>query len=384
MTTMPRTRARIRVRVASPSVSAKTAAGSEAGANVSRTVKLGVLGGDGIGPEVVDAALIVLDAAETRFGFRTERTPFDWSGAQYLRDGRRIDAAAIDRLRELDAILLGAMGHPDAPRGLIERDVIIGLRRGLDLYVNLRPLILYHSRLCPLKDKTESDVRILVVRENTEDVYGHEGTRTGVGTPDERVSVEMSFTRRGIERVIRYAFERARERRKHLTLVDKANAIPIQQLWRTILDEVGAEFSDVERDAMYVDAACMWLVQRPERFDVIVTTNLFGDIITDLGAAICGGLGTGASGNIHPGRVSMFEPIHGSAPKYAGQRAASPVGAIGALAMLLRNVGLRDAADAVDGALVTAFRTGALDGVEARVGRTFADAKLIAELVART
>jgi 3-isopropylmalate dehydrogenase len=349
-----------------------------------RVVKLGVLGGDGIGPEVVDAALLVLDACEARFGFRTERTSLDWSGAQYLRDGRRFDRAALDPIRQLDAVLFGAIGHPDVPRGMLEADIIFGFRRGLDLYVNLRPLVLYDSRLCPLKDKTESDIRILAIRENTEDVYGREGRTEGRGTPDERVSVEMVFTRRGIERIVRYALEAAsRLDRKKVTLVDKANAIPIQGLWREIFDQVGAEFPKVERDAMYVDAACMWLVQKPELFSVIVTTNLFGDIITDLGAAICGGLGTGASGNIHPGQVSMFEPIHGSAPKYAGQKAASPIGAIGALALLLGHVGIPKAQAAIDAAIVAGFRTARIDGVDARVGRTFEDAKVIADLVAR-
>ena len=350
-----------------------------------RVITLGVLGGDGIGPEVVEAALLVLDACETRFGFRTERTTFDWSGEQYLRDGRRFDATALEPIRTLDAVLFGAIGHPGVPRGMLEADIIFGFRRGLDLYVNLRPLILYDSRLCPLKDKTEKDIRILAVRENTEDVYGRQGTRTGQGTPDERVSVDMVFTRRGIERILRYAFERARKLdRKKVTLVDKANAVPIQQLWRDVLEDVAPDYPEVERDAMYVDAACMWLVQRPERFSVIVTTNLFGDIITDLGAAICGGLGTGASGNIHPGRVSMFEPIHGSAPKYTGQRAASPIGAIGALALLLDHVGIRGAHGEIERALFKAFRTGRVNGVEARAGRTLEDAKVIADLVANS
>jgi 3-isopropylmalate dehydrogenase len=345
-------------------------------------VKLGVLGGDGIGPEVVDAALLVLDACESRFGFRTARTTFDWSGEQFLRDGRRFDRSALEPIKGLDAVLFGAIGHPKVPRGMLESDIIFGFRRGLDLYVNLRPLILYDARLCPLKNRTEKDIRILVMRENTEDVYGREGTRTGQGTPDERVSVDMIFTRRGVERIVRYGFERARTLdRKKVTLVDKANAIPIQQLWRDVLEEVAADYPEVEHDAMYVDAACMWLVQRPQQFSVIVTTNLFGDIITDLGAAICGGLGTGASGNIHPGRVSMFEPIHGSAPKYAGQRAASPIGAIGALALLLAHVGIPQAHDEIEGAIFTAFRTGRIDGVEARAGRTFEDAKVIADLL---
>ena len=353
-------------------------------ATPSRVVKMGVLGGDGIGPEVTEAALLVLGACESRFGFRTERTVFDWGGEQYLRDGRRFDAAALEPMRKLDAVLMGAIGHPGVPRGMLEHDIIFGFRRGLDLYVNLRPLVLYDARLCPLKDKTEADIRIFIVRENTEDVYGREGTRTGAGTPDERVSAEMIFTRRGIERVTRYAFERARGLdRKKVTLVDKSNAITIQQLWRDVLEEVAAGYPDVEHDAMYVDAASMWLVQKPEQFSVIVTTNLFGDIISDLGAAICGGLGTGASGNIHPGTVSMFEPIHGSAPKYTGQRAASPLGAIGALALLLEHVGLPQATAAITDAIFTAFRTGRIDGVGARKGRTFEDAKIVAELVAR-
>ena len=349
----------------------------------SRVVKLGVLGGDGIGPEVTEAALLVLDACESRFGFRTERTRFDWSGEQYLRDARRFDAAALEPIKQLDAVLMGAIGHPRAPRGMLEADIIFGFRRGLDLYVNLRPLVLYDPTLCPLKDKTEKDIQILIVRENTEDVYGRQGTTTGAGTPDERVSAEMFFTRRGIERITRYGFERARQLvHKKVTLVDKSNAIAIQQLWRDVLEDVAADYPEVEHDAMYVDAACMWMVQKPEQFSVIVTTNLFGDIISDLGAAICGGLGTGASGNIHPGRVSMFEPIHGSAPKYAGQNAASPIGAIGAVALLLDHVGLTAAAAAITAAIFGAFHGARITGVEARKGRTLEDAKIVADLVA--
>jgi len=344
-------------------------------------VKIGVLGGDGIGPEVTQAALLVLDACESRYGFRTERTSFDWSGEQYLRDGRRFDGAALEPIRKLDAVLMGAIGHPGVPRGLLEHDIIFGFRRGLDLYVNLRPLILYDARLCPLKDKTENDIRIFIMRENTEDVYGRVGTTTGAGTPEERVSADMIFTRRGIERITRYGFERARQlERKKVTLVDKSNAITIQQLWRDVLEEVAAGYPDVEHDAMYVDAACMWMVLKPEQFDVIVTTNLFGDIITDLGAALCGGLGSGASGNIHPGKVSVFEPIHGSAPKYAGQGVASPVGAIGAVALLLRHVGESAAADAVDAALRDGFGSGRIKGVDAGSGRTME----VAEGVARS
>jgi 3-isopropylmalate dehydrogenase len=347
-----------------------------------KSYRLGVIGGDGIGPEVTDAALRVLDAAEKRFGFRTERTGFPWSGAHYLATGERLTPEKMAPIRELDAVLLGAIGHPDAPRGLIERDVIIGLRRGLDLYVNLRPVDLYDDRLSPLKGKGGREIRMTVIRENTEDVYAVEGERTAIGTIDETATVAMRFTRPGVERILRYAFELARKGAKHVTLVDKANAIPVQEIWRDLFEELGKEFPDVRRDAMYVDAAAMWMVLKPEQFDIVVTTNLFGDILSDLGAALAGGLGTAASGNIHPGRVSVFEPIHGSAPKYAGKGVASPVAAIGALALLLEHLGESDAATAVDGAIRNGFRSGRIKGVEAGIQPTSEVAGLIAAEIA--
>ena len=323
---------------------------------MTRTYRLAVIGGDGIGPEVTDAALSVLDAAEARFGFSTERTDIPWSAQRYV-TGERVTAEMIAPLRSYDAVLLGAIGHPDAPRGLPEMDIVFGLRRGLDLFVNLRPLALYDERLCPLKGKTAADVDMIVVRENTEDVYGVPGRTENAGTPDEAVATEMRFTRRGTERIVRYAFELARR----------------------VFEEVGREFPDVERDAMYVDAASMWMVLRPERFDVIVTTNLFGDIISDLGAALCGGLGSGASGNIHPGRVSVFEPIHGSAPKYAGQGVASPIGAIGAVVLMLESLGERDAGRAVDAAIRRGFASGRIPGIEAGSAPTQDVARAVAE-----
>jgi len=344
-----------------------------------KTHTIAVIGGDGIGPEVTRAALAVLDRAEQRFGFATEREELPWSSRRYLETGERVTRQMIEALRRFDAILLGAIGHPDAPRGMIERDIIIGLRLGLDLYVNLRPIVLYDERLCPLKGKRPEDIDILVVRENTEDVYVNTGTITGVG-PDQRASVEMSFTRRGIERVIRYAYGRAMARpRRRLTLVDKANAIQIQGLWRDILEEIGHEFPDVDRDAVYVDAASMWLVQHPERFDVIVTTNLFGDIITDLGAAIVGGLGLSASGNIRPHETSVFEPIHGSAPKYAGQDVASPLGAIGAVALMLDHLGEREAAASIEHAIADGLRSGRIPGIEAGSAPTSVVARTVAK-----
>src|SRR5258706_2487813 len=346
-----------------------------------KTYRIGVIGGDGIGPEVTAAALGVLDACERRFGFKTERTSFPWSGAHYLATGERLTLEKMVPIREQDAVLMGAIGHPDAPRGMIERDVIIGLRKGLDLYVNLRPVDLYDDRLSPLRGKGAKEIRMTVIRENTEDAYTQEGQRTGVGTPEEVASVLMRFTRPGVERIVRYAFELARKNgQKHVTLVDKANAIPIQEIWRDVFEEIGKEFADVRRDAMYVDAAAMWMVQKPEQFDVIVTTNLFGDILSDLGAALAGGLGTASSGNINPSKVSGFEPIHGSAPKYTGKGVASPIAAIGALALLLDHVGEHEASKAVDGSIRKGLRSGQIKGVEAGSQPT----EEVAEIVATT
>ncbi len=349
---------------------------------MTRSFRLAVIGGDGIGPEVTRSALRVLDAAEQRFGFSTVREELRWSSARYVESAGRITADDIDGLRAFNAILFGAIGDPRAPRGVVERDVILGMRRRLDLFVNLRPIVAYADRLVPLKGKRAEDIDLVVVRENTEDVYGQTGWVTGSGK-DEVAEVPMRFTRPGIERVVRYAFELARTRPdKHLTLDDKANAIPVQELWRRIFDEIGEDFPDVTRDAMYVDAACMWLVLKPEQFDTIVTTNLFGDIITDLGAAICGGLGVAASGNINPGNVSMFEPIHGSAPKYADKGVASPVGAIGAVALMLEYLGESDASRAIEDAVREGLQSGRIKGVEAGSQRTEEVANIVGMTVA--
>jgi 3-isopropylmalate dehydrogenase len=348
---------------------------------MSPSFRLAVIGGDGIGPEVTRAALRVLDAAEQRFGFSTVREELRWSSARYVESAGRITSEDIDGLRAFDAVLFGAIGDPRAPRGVVERDVILGMRRQLDLYVNLRPIVAYDDRLVPLKGKRAADIDLVVVRENTEDVYTQTGKITGSGK-DEVAEVAMRFTRPGIERVIRYAFELARTRPdRHLTLVDKANAIPVQELWRRIFDEIGEGFAEVTRDAMYVDAACMWLVLRPEQFDTIVTTNLFGDIITDLGAAICGGLGVAASGNINPGKVSMFEPIHGSAPKYAGKGVASPIGAIGAVALMLEYLGQNDASRAIEDAVRAGLQSSRIKGVEAGSQKTEEVANIVAMAV---
>jgi 3-isopropylmalate dehydrogenase len=275
-------------------------------------------------------------------------------------------------MRGQDAILLGAIGDPRLPVGMLERAIISGIRFGLDLYVNLRPIKLFAADLCPLKGKGPEDIDMVVVRENTEDVYAGIGGFLKKGTPDEVAVQEMMFTRKGTERVVRYAFElaRARAKGKKLTLVDKANAVGAMDLWTRTFEEVGREYSDIAKDHAYIDAACMWMVKNPESFDTIVVSNMFGDILTDLGAAIQGGMGIAASGNIHPGRVSMFEPIHGSAPKHAGRNVASPVGAILASQMLLAYLGETEGAELIEESVAELFATGKLRsaGTDSGVG----------------
>ncbi|MEK6588561.1 MAG: 3-isopropylmalate dehydrogenase [Chloroflexota bacterium] len=344
-----------------------------------KTYKIGVIPGDGIGPEVVSEGLKVLQAVADGFSF--ELVEYPYSGEYYLRTKELVPERVIDEWRALDAVYLGAIGHPEVEPGLVERSVIMGLRFGLDLYVNLRPIKLYAEHLCPIKDKRPEDVDFVVVRENTEDAYAGLGGVFKRGTPDEVAIAEMIYTRKGVERIIRYAFQRALERDRQrresgeasrppkVTLVDKANAIRAHDLWTRVFSEVGeAEFPNVERDHAYVDACCMWMVKNPEWFDVIVTTNLFGDILTDLGAMIQGGMGIAASGNIHPAEAGMFEPIHGSAPKYAGQNVASPLGAIAAAGMMLDFLGESRAAEQVEGAIERLLRSGRIPSVDARSG----------------
>jgi 3-isopropylmalate dehydrogenase len=319
-----------------------------------------ILAGDGIGPEVVREGLKVLRAASEIHGFsvRTEEMPY--GANHYLRTKETFPDTALRACRDFDAIFLGAIGDPRVETGLLERAIISGLRFGLDLYVNLRPVRLYDARFCPLKDRGPEDLDLIVVRENTEDAYAGLGGILKKGTPNEVAVQEMIFTRSGCERVIRYAYDLCRKRagKRRLTLVDKANAIRAQDIWTRTFAEVGLEYSEISQDHAYVDAACMWLVKNPEWFDVIVTTNLFGDIITDLGAQLVGGMGIAASGNIHPGKVSMFEPIHGSAPKYAGKNTANPLAAVCAVGMMLDHLGQPEASHAVEEAVRTLLTSG--------------------------
>ena len=342
-----------------------------------KTYRIGVLPGDGIGPEVVRQALKVLAAVQPLEGFAVEPVEYPYSGEYYLRTKELVPETVIEEWRTLDAVLLGAIGHPDVEPGLVERSVILGLRFGLDLYVNLRPIKLYAERLCPLKNKRPEDIDFVVVRENTEGEYSQIGGILKKGTPDEVAVVNGVYTWKGCERAVRYAFELARRRGlargsngrpPRLTLVDKANAIRPHDIWTRAFAAVAADYPEVETDHAYVDACCMWMLKKPEWYDVIVTTNLFGDIITDLGAMLQGGMGIAASGNIHPGRTSMFEPIHGSAPKYAGQNTASPVGAILAVAMMLEHLGEAAAATRVESAVAQLLVTGAIPSVDANSG----------------
>ena len=359
-----------------------------------KSYSIGVIGGDGIGPEVAAEGLKVLTTAARLHGIQFEFVEYPYSGAHYLKTRELVPERVIDEWRNLDAVFLGAIGHPDVEPGLVERSVIMGLRFGLDLYVNLRPVKLYAEHLCPLKGKSPADVDFAVVRENTEDAYAGLGGIFKKGTQDEVAIAEMVFTRKGTERIIRYAFELARERagvrriatsprappgarsgegspplrRPRVTMVDKANAIRAQDLWTRTFAEVGAEYPDVEQDHAYVDACCMWMVKNPDWYDVIVTTNLFGDIITDLGAMIQGGMGIAASGNLHPGKHGMFEPIHGSAPRYAGKNVASPLGAISAAAMMLDFLGEGRAAAQIEAAVAGLLSSGAIPSIDARSG----------------
>ncbi len=329
---------------------------------------IAVIGGDGIGPEVVREALKVLNKAAELYGFSFKTTEYPFGSEHYLDTGELMPDGIYDEFRQQEAILLGAIGDPRCEVGLVERAVIAGIRFNLDCYINLRPIKLYSEKLCPLKDKSCADVDFVVVRENTEDVYTGIGGIMKKGTADEVAIANMVFTRKGCERATRYAFELARERNKDrkVTLVDKANAIRAQDIWTRTVEEVGREYPEITHDHAYIDAACMWVVKNPEWFDVVVTTNIFGDIFTDLGAMVQGGMGIAASGNINPGHVSMFEPIHGSAPKYKDQNVACPVAAIMAGQMMLDYLGEKKAAAAIEDALTALLQSGKIPSLDAK------------------
>lgn len=330
------------------------------------THKLATIPGDGVGIEVTAEAVKAIGAAADRFGFRVETTEYDLGGTRYLTTGEVLPASVQAELADHDAILLGAVGTPDVPPGVLERGLLLKLRFDFDQYVNLRPVKLYAGVDSPIAGLTPERCDMVIVRENTEGLYAGTGGAFRVGTPQEIALQESVNTRHGVERVIRYAFETAMTRRKHLTVAHKTNVLTFAgDLWWRTAQELGADYPEVELAYVHVDAACLYLVDSPERFDVMVTDNLFGDIVTDLGAAIQGGLGLASSGNLDPDRrhPSMFEPVHGSAPDIAGRGWANPVAAIISASMLLAQLGETEAATAVETAAASVLpELGAMGG----------------------
>ncbi len=319
-----------------------------------KTHKIAIMGGDGTGPEVVAEGVKVLEAAAKKFDFSLELTEFDYGGDRYLRTGEVLPENAAEELSKHDAIFLGAIGHPDVKPGILEKGILLALRFALDQYINLRPVILYPNVETPLKNKGPEDIDFVVIRENTEGLYAGAGGILKKGTPDEVAVQESINTRKGVERCIRFAFEYARKRNKKKTvlLCGKTNVLTFAfDLWERCFYEVAEEYPDIKTEYAHVDATCMWMVKNPEWFDVIVTDNMFGDIITDLGAMIQGGMGIAAGGNINPEGVSMFEPIGGSAPKYTGLNVINPMASIGAAQMMMEYLGEDAAAAAIEKAI---------------------------------
>lgn len=316
--------------------------------------RIAVIPGDGTGPEVTQEAVKALQALTSNEKFEVQLTYFDLGGARYLRTGEVLPEGTLDELKTHDAILLGAIGHPDVKPGILEKGLLLELRFQLDQYINLRPVILYPGVETPLKDKGPDDIDFVVVRENTEGLYTGSGGFLRKGTPHEVAIQESINTRSGVERCLRFAFDfcRRRNKRKKLTLCGKTNVLTYAfDLWERVFHEVAREYPDIQTDYAHVDATCMWMVKNPEWFDVIVTDNMFGDIITDLGAMIQGGMGIAAGGNLNPDGVSMFEPIGGSAPKYTGKNIINPLAAVGAVQMLLEHLGEEKAAKRLEGAI---------------------------------
>lgn len=334
---------------------------------MAKEYKIGVIPGDGTGPEVVAEGIKVLNAAAARYGFALSYTYYDIGGERYKKTGETLPKSVLDELKLQQALFLGAIGHPDVAPGILEKDILLRTRFELDQYINLRPIKLYAGVDTPLKNKGPEDIDFVVVRENTEGLYTGSGGFLKKGTPDEVAIQESINTRKGAERCIRYAFEYAKNRnkRKKLTLCGKTNVLTYAfNLWERTFYEVASEYPSVETDYAHVDATCMWMVKNPEWFDVIVTDNMFGDIITDLGAMIQGGMGIACGGNINPQGVSMFEPIGGSAPKYTGKNVINPLAAILAGGMMLEFLGEKSSALAVESAVQRALKEN-LKSVEA-------------------
>jgi 3-isopropylmalate dehydrogenase len=328
---------------------------------VSGKLRIAVIPGDGIGKEVIPQALKVMQAV----GAAVDLTSFDWGADRYLADKTAVPLDGFTMLaRDFDAILVGAFGDPRVPSNIHAKEILLGMRFKMDLYANVRPVRLMDATLCPLKGVEPKDVDFVVIRENTEGVYGDLGGVFKQGTPDEIAIQEDVNTRKGVERIVRYAFEFCTNNRKRdgsprqrVLMCDKSNAMThAGGLWQRVFKEVAAEYPKVETEHMFVDALCMQMVRDPRPFDVIVTNNMFGDIVTDLAAGLQGGLGVAASGNLHPGRMSMFEPVHGSAPMIAGKNIANPFGAILTVAMMLAHLGMKAEAETIEAAVLEAVR----------------------------
>jgi 3-isopropylmalate dehydrogenase len=331
--------------------------------------RIAVLPGDGTGPEVMAEGLKVLSAAARKAGFTYDTETYDFGGERYLRTGETLPDSALAEFRSFDAIYLAAIGHPDVKPGILERGILLKIRFELDQYINLRPVKLYPNVYTPLRDKTERDIDFVVVRENCGGLYRGKGTVMNEGTPDEVATQEMIYTRHEVDRCLRYAFQytRKRNKKKALTLCGKTNVLTyVYGLWERAFHEMGArDFPDIKRDYAHVDALVMWMVKNPEWFDVIVTSNMFGDIITDLGAIIQGGMGIAAGANINPEGTSMFEPIGGSAPKYAGQGIINPLACILAGHLMLDHLGESVGAALIENAVIRFLASGRLKGLSA-------------------
>lgn len=325
-----------------------------------RKFKVAVIAGDGIGPEVVEAAIPAIELAARSCGAELQWERLPYGAEHFLKTGETLPEQAFEFLRDsVDAILVGALGDPRVPDQRHARDILLGLRFRLDLYINFRPCALLHPDLCPLKGPPERNIDFVIFRENTEGLYLARGSASNVGTPQEEQIAEDVHTAPKVSRIIRAAFQWAKERgRTKVTMADKSNAIPAHRLWQRIFAEVGEEFPEIECEHYYIDALAMQLVKRPEQFQVIVTNNMFGDIISDLGAQLVGGLGLAPSANLHPGRVGLFEPVHGSAPKYAGKNTANPMATILTGALMLEQLGLEEGARRLVGAVKVAIAAG--------------------------
>jgi 3-isopropylmalate dehydrogenase len=352
----------------------------------STTKRIAVIPGDGIGKEVIPEAVKVLKAAAAAAGREVALTAFDWGADRYLRDGTTLPPDAVEMFQNnFDAILLGAMGDPRVPTNQHAADILLGLRFKLDLYVNARPCVLFDKRFTPLAGRTEKDVNFIVFRENTEGLYVGAGGFFKKGTAEEIATQEDVNTRRGVERIIRYAFEYARGRGlTHVCMSDKSNALTFgHDLWQRVFKQVRAEYPGIDASHHYIDNLLMQMVRDPSQFQVIVTCNLFGDIASDVGAALAGGLGLAPSANLHPGRVSLFEPVHGSAPNIAGKGVANPIGAILAAGMMFEDFGWTAEARAIENAVRSALREGKVPPELGGSLGTRAMGDFIAEQIAR-